>query len=201
MCGRFGLEYGKDFYPRFLLKNQLPSMASNFNISPGQQVAVIINQDGSNILQTMKWGLIPFWAKDPKIGNKLFNARIETIDEKPSFRDSFHKRRCLIPASFFYEWQEVDGKKIPHKFFLKENKYFAMASIYDIWKDPNGVSIPTFTILTTTPNDIVKPIHERMPVILDKREEQKWLDPTADLVSLKKLVLTPLIKELMVSKI
>ena len=201
MCGRFGLEYGQDFYPRFLLKNQLPSLATNLNISPGQQVAVVLKKDGENVLQRMKWGLIPFWAKDQKIGQKLFNARIETVSEKPSFRESFYKRRCIVPASIFYEWQDFDGKKIPYGFQLHDKKYFTMASIYDVWKDPNGISVSTFTILTTQPNSIVSPIHNRMPVILDQQEEQQWLDLSTSPDRLYKIALSTMKDELVAIKI
>jgi len=190
MCGHFGLEYGKDFYPRFLLKNQLPGLVSNLNISPGQQVPIIINQNCENILQSMKWGLIPFWSKDQKIGSKLFNARLETIQEKPSFKNAFKNRRCLIPASIFYEWRDEGEKKIPYGFKPENEKYFAMAGIYEIWTDPSGIKIPTFTILTTTPSSVIRPFHDRMPVVLDRDEELDWLLETAEPENLLKHALS-----------
>jgi putative SOS response-associated peptidase YedK len=201
MCGRFGLEYGSDFYPRFLLKNLLPPFPTNLNISPSTQVPIIYRRGGENILESMKWGLIPFWSKDPKIGNKMFNARIETIREKPSFKKSFQNKRCLVPASNFYEWKDEDGKKIPYSFTLPGEKYFAMAGIYEIWTAPDGSITPTFTILTTQPNDYVKPIHDRMPVILDKDEEAGWLSENSDSEGLIEIGLTPPTAKLLATRL
>jgi putative SOS response-associated peptidase YedK len=124
-----------------------------------------------------KWGLIPHWAKDPKIGNSLINARSETLREKPAFRGSLPRGRCLVLADGFYEWKKTDGRKIPYRVELKNRKPFAMAGLCSTWKDPTGKDIDTFTIVTTDANTIVGAIHDRMPVIFNREQEMKWLDP------------------------
>ena len=124
-----------------------------------------------------KWGLIPHWAKDPKIGNSLINARSETLQQKPAFRGSLHKGRCLVLADGFYEWKSTAGKKIPYRVELNNKKPFAMAGLYSKWKDQTGQEIDTFTIITTNANEIVRTIHDRMPVIFTPEEERKWIDP------------------------
>jgi putative SOS response-associated peptidase YedK len=177
MCGRFGLEYGDDFYPRFKIKNLLPGIKSNFNISPGQDVPVITLEPEGNTIGLMRWGFVPSWADDPKIGYKMFNARIETIQEKPTFRSSFISRRCLVPASYFYEWKEEDGKKIPHCINVLNEKYFSMAGIFSHWTDKKtNIVLNTFSILTSSPNDDLSKIHDRMPVILKPEAESTWLE-------------------------
>lgn len=178
MCGRFGLEYGEDFYPRFKIKNLLTGFKSNFNISPGSEVPIIKKDDNQNIVQLMKWGFVPHWADDSKIGFGMFNARIETVQEKPSFRSSFINKRCLVPANFYYEWKEEEGKKIPYCFKLDDEKYFSMAGLYSIWDDKKGNILNTFTILTSSPNKKIEPIHDRMPVIVKKDLEEIWLKDT-----------------------
>jgi putative SOS response-associated peptidase YedK len=181
MCGRFGLEYGDDFYPRFKIKNLLPNFKTNFNISPGQEVPIITLNTNANYVQTMKWGFVPSWADDPKIGYKMFNARVETIQEKPTFRTSFGNRRCIIPASFFYEWKDEDGKKTPYCIKVKDEKFFAMAGIFSLWTDlKTKTSLNTFSILTSSSNDELSPVHERMPVILKPEEEVIWLEKGND---------------------
>lgn len=136
-----------------------------------------VNHEGNEAV-LMRWGLIPSWAKDPKIGYKMINARSESILEKPSFKKPFLSQRCLIPASGFYEWQHLDNKKIPYYFKLKDQDLFAFAGLYDEWKDPEGYPLKTFTIITTEPNEVVAPIHNRMPVILPEKSEDIWLDHT-----------------------
>jgi putative SOS response-associated peptidase YedK len=124
----------------------------------------------------MKWGLIPFWAKDPRIGNRLINARAETIAEKPSFKSALKANRCLVPASGFYEWKEIGGRKMPFLFQLKDISLFSFAGLYDVWKDEQKNEIKTFTIITTNANSFMAPIHDRMPVILTPENENIWLD-------------------------
>ena len=125
----------------------------------------------------MRWGLVPFWATDPKIGNRMINARSESAAVKPSFREPFKSKRCLVPSTGFYEWQKTNGNKTPHFIHLKSNELFSFAGLYDVWKDPEGKSMKTFTILTTVPNNLLKNIHDRMPVVLEREEEEEWLDP------------------------
>lgn len=160
-----------------------------YNIAPSQPAPVIIKADEFE-MKMMKWGLVPYWAKDPKIGFKLINARAETITEKPSFKTAFKKRRCLVPADGFYEWDKnkVARVKIPHRFVLKTGELFSFAGLWDAWKTPEGESLETFTIITTAPNELMEPIHNRMPVILKSRDEDLWLDPRADQSSLLSLL-------------
>jgi putative SOS response-associated peptidase YedK len=151
-----------------------------FNIAPTQSVATILQSPSAPPqLQSLQWGLIPSWAKDPAIGSKLINARAETVNEKPSFRSSFRHRRCLILADGFYEWQQVEGsrKKQPYFMSLQDDRPFAFAGLYDRWQSPEGETLDTCTIITTTANELLEPIHERMPVILAPEDYELWLDP------------------------
>jgi putative SOS response-associated peptidase YedK len=145
----------------------------NYNCAPSQKLPVITNTEKGK-LSYFKWGLIPFWAKDPKIGYKLINTRSETITEKASFKNAFRKRRCLIPANGFYEWRK-DENKTPFRITVKEDELFAMAGIWETWKDGEDNKVCTFSIITTTPNTLMESIHNRMPVILNPEDEEKWL--------------------------
>jgi putative SOS response-associated peptidase YedK len=147
------------------------------NISPGQQVLAIIHDEDKKKLVSFRWGLIPSWAKDPSIGNKMFNARAETIAEKPSFARAFQKRRCLIPADGFYEWQKSGKIKSPLLFSLKSRQPFCFAGIYETWISPEKGPVNTCTIITTESNELIRPIHDRMPVIVPKDREAFWMDP------------------------
>jgi putative SOS response-associated peptidase YedK len=147
------------------------------NISPGQQAAAIIHDNDKNRLVNYQWGLIPSWAKDPSIGNRMFNARAETVAEKPSFAKAFQKRRCLIPADGFYEWQKLGKIKIPLRISLKSDQPFGFAGIYETWSSPEKQPIHSCTIITTESNELIRPIHDRMPVIVPKDKEANWLDP------------------------
>jgi putative SOS response-associated peptidase YedK len=147
------------------------------NISPGQQVAVVLRRDGQNSLVHFQWGLIPSSATDPSIGNRMFNARAETLSEKPSFRNAFAKRRCLIPADGFYEWKKLGKLKQPFQFSLKSGEPFGFAGLYESWISPERRPVHTCTIITTEPNDLLRPVHDRMPVILPKDREAYWIDP------------------------
>lgn len=181
MCGRFTLfaPY-TDIIERFDIESafQESDYIPSYNIAPSQQVAAIINDGTKNRLGYLRWGLIPPWAKDEKIGYKMINARAETIAEKPSFKQAFAKRRCIIPADSFYEWQRKDGKNIPMRIKLKSDSLFGIAGLWESWKSPEGKIVHTCTAITTEPNELVKPIHNRMPVILKREEEARWLDPT-----------------------
>lgn len=140
------------------------------------------------LCRLIRWGLVPHWAKEEAIGYKMINARAETIAEKPSYRKSFERRRCLVLADGFYEWQKVDGlkQKIPMRIMLKNKEPFAFAGLWDVWKKPDGGELRSFTIITTEPNDFMKAIHNRMPVILRQKDEEMWLDP--DLKDTSKLL-------------
>jgi putative SOS response-associated peptidase YedK len=151
-------------------------MTSRYNIAPTQPVAVITNDDPKT-LTFHRWGLIPSWAKDMKIGNQMINARSESVQEKPAFRSAFKRRRCLIPSDGFYEWRKEGSDKIPMFIHLKDRLIFAMAGLWEIWHSGEGDEIRTCTILTTEANSFMETIHNRMPVILRKEDYDFWLSP------------------------
>ena len=178
MCGRFTLTVNPaDLQDAFTNYTFPARFAPRFNIAPTQPVLAIPN-DGKNEASFFLWGLIPMWAKDPSIGNRLINARGETIAEKPSFRGSLKYKRCLILADGFYEWKTVKGRKskTPYFIHMKDRKPFAFAGLWDSWNGPDGSQIRTCTIITTEPNELMSIIHDRMPVILQQRDYSKWLD-------------------------
>ena len=180
MCGFYLFEPGHDFYERFEIKNRLDFLPKKIEAAPGQVVPVIYQQE-VRVVQPMKWGLIPFWAKDSSIGKNMFNARAESIVEKPAFRKAYKTQRCIVPGNGFYEWKTENGKKVPYFFEVKDRPLFGFAGLYDIWEEPvGGREIYSYTIVTTTPNEVVKPIHDRMPVILSKSEEDVWLSKSSD---------------------
>jgi putative SOS response-associated peptidase YedK len=188
MCGRYAFEPGNEFYQRFDIANRLDFLPKNINVSPGSVMPVITRQD-SNQVSTMIWGLIPFWAKDRKIGPKMFNARAESVIAKPAFRKAFKTQRCLVPANGFFEWGSQGGKKIPYYFAVKDRPLFAFAGLYDIWEEPVADrQIYSYTIITAPPNDTVKPVHDRMPVILEAPDEPVWLDRSASMNMLQSLL-------------
>lgn len=164
---RFGLL--DDFYKEF-------SYGPSFNIAPTQNILTVVNEDG-NHARHMRWGLIQSWAKDASIGNRMINARAETVAEKPSYRSAFRRRRCLILADGFYEWQKVGPSKRPMRIVMSSGEPFAFAGLWETWKPPEGETITSCTIITTTPNELMEPIHNRMPVIIPEQAEAFWLDP------------------------
>jgi putative SOS response-associated peptidase YedK len=138
---------------------------------------VIVQNEGVNELKPMKWGLVPNWAPDPSIGDRMINARAETVTEKPSFKRLVKQQRCLIPADGFYEWRREGNGKVPIWIHLKKKEPFAFAGLWDVWRDPEGQTLYTFTIITTVANALLRPIHNRMPVIFDRLSAKQWLDP------------------------
>jgi putative SOS response-associated peptidase YedK len=188
MPGRFAL-YASAEQLADIFSVQLPEkVVPRYNISPSQQVAVIRNLGGENHLDFMKWGLVPSWADDMAIGYKLINARSETVFEKNSFKRAIRTRRCLVPISGFYEWQSFGSAKTPFYITMADNKPFALAGIWEQWKNPDGSIIETCAILTTTPNRLIETIHDRMPVILHPQEYSVWLDrEVSDPATLKQL--------------
>ncbi|MFQ4137998.1 SOS response-associated peptidase [Nodosilinea sp. PGN35] len=182
MCGRFSLnKTGDDLANSFLLHAPPPVMP-RFNIAPSQPLAAVVAtpENPEPHFDFRLWGLIPSWAKDPAIGSRMINARAETVVEKPSFRAAFKRRRCLILADGFYEWETVAGQKTkqPHYIFLKDHSPFAFAGLWEHWSDPaSGGELQTCTILTTAPNELMESIHNRMPVILAPQDYGAWLDP------------------------
>jgi putative SOS response-associated peptidase YedK len=179
MCGRFTLaitpEQLREAFP-WLEASQAPP--PRYNIAPSQPVAVIPN-DGNRRLDFFVWGLVPSWSKDPKIGDRMINARAETLAEKPSFRAAFRRRRCLIPANGFYEWKAVpeSKRKTPYYIQLKESKPFAFAGLWENWFAPDGSQLLSCAIITTRPNALMEAIHNRMPVILPEAAYETWLSP------------------------
>jgi putative SOS response-associated peptidase YedK len=179
MCGRFCLTANpaelEEIFTGFKFPEQF---APRFNIAPTQPVLAIPN-DARNTADFLLWGLIPSWSKDPSIASKLINARGETIAEKPSFRGGFKYKRCLIPTDGFYEWKAQPGTKTKTPYFIhmKDRKPFAFAGLWDEWQSPDGGALRTCTIITTEPNDLMKPLHNRMPVILHQKDYADWLDP------------------------
>ena len=186
MCGRFQLSVkGKQISERFNTEVFDEMYKPSYNCAPSQFLPVITNKNSSQ-LSFLKWGLIPFWAKDSKVGFRNINTRAETIDDKPSFRDAFAKRRCLIPANGFYEWKN-NKKRIPFRIALADDELMAFAGIWDQWKDAEGRTITTFSIITTVANSLIRSIHHRMPVILDPKNEEQWLKDD-NKTALKKLL-------------
>lgn len=178
MCGRFVLTApGRLVAEHFQLGHQ-PQLEPRYNIAPSQGIAVVRTSPESDQreLTILRWGLIPFWARDTKIGYKMINARGESVATKPAFRAAFKQRRCLIPASGFYEWKREKRRKQPYYFQIKAGEIFAFAGLWERWKDPAGNSIESCTIITTEANALLAPIHDRMPVILDRHDYDQWLD-------------------------
>ena len=180
MCGRFTLTVNPaELQGAFSDYTFPPQFAPRFNIAPTQPVLAIPN-DGSSHADFFAWGLIPSWAKDPAIGNRLINARGETLAEKPSFRGSYKYKRCLILSDGFYEWKQVPGSKtkVPHFIHMKDRQPFAFAGLWDEWNSPDGSQIHSCTIVTIEPNELMAQLHNRMPVILPPDAYAQWLDPS-----------------------
>jgi len=183
MCGRYLLTTPGEVLAELFEIDEKPRLEPRYNIAPTQEVPIVRLRDGGRReLAHVHWGLVPFWARERAIGNRLINARGETLAEKPSFRDSFKKRRCLIPASGFYEWQKVDGRKQPWLLKVRGELPFAFAGLWSIWKDreaTDGSVLESCTIVTTTPNELAAAVHDRMPVILPYGQHDAWLEPEA----------------------
>ena len=180
MCGRFVLESIDEVFPRFRIsgpEDLIGNIKPRYNIAPSHYAYIISrNARHENRLEMMKWGLVPSWSKDPQIGNRMINARVETIAIKPSFKHILKTNRCLVPTSGFYEWKKIDKQKVPYYIGIKNCKTFSFAGLFDHWKDGDRNELKTFTIITTNANNTIKPIHDRMPVILKQEYEEKWLD-------------------------
>jgi putative SOS response-associated peptidase YedK len=176
MCGRFTLTADVNTLQDSFPFVEMPQgMQPHFNIAPTQPVAVVPN-DGRNRLDYFIWGLIPSWAKDPNIGSRLINARAETLQEKPSFRTAFRRRRCLVLADGFYEWKQGERGKTPMYIRLASGKPFAFAGLWESWNAPDGSNVLSCTIITTQPNELMATIHNRMPVILLEESYSIWLE-------------------------
>ena len=190
MCGRYSQTRAQaNLIPRFRIAAIGGEVRPRYNICPSQPAPVIF-YDGDRSLDLFRWGLIPSWAKDPKISYKMINARAETVPEKPAFRRPFQKNRCLVVADGFYEWKgEPKARdRTPMWIHLASKDTFAMAGLWDTWRDAEGRETRTFTILTCAPNDLMASIHNRMPVILRPEDEDVWLDPTTQPATLQRLL-------------
>lgn len=180
MCGRFSIFADPErLAERFQAHLPAETLSPRYNAAPSQSLPVILNEEERKI-QLLRWGLVPFWAKDPGIGNRMINARAESLAEKPSFRTALRKRRCLVLADGFYEWQKTPQGKIPMRITLKSGEPFAFAGLWETWRSGDDDVLRTFTIVTTAPNSLVAPIHNRMPVILLPEHESLWLDNTLE---------------------
>ena len=179
MCGRFTR---KESFQTLAeeLELTIPVLEPRYNIAPSQMVACVRNASDNGIRECvmLKWGLVPSWAKDPTIGNKLINARAETIAEKPAFRRAFRNRRCLVIADGFYEWKREGRSKQPFYFRFRHGGSFAFAGIWDHWECSPQAPIESFALITTGPNEVMEPVHNRMPVILEAKDYDLWIDPT-----------------------
>ena len=192
MCGRFVLITDLSVIAEeFEVHDMSVHFSPSHTVSPGQHIPALIRQDNQNMMVTYLWGLIPSWAKDPSIGANLFNARAETVAEKPSFKNAFLHRRCLIPADGFYEWKMEGKKKIPYSFSLKTGVPFVFAGLHEKWIAPDKKTVETCTIITTQANGVVEPIHDRMPVIVPKESQALWLETQNNDVSKLQDVLKP----------
>jgi len=191
MCGRYSLHTHPEVIALYFKLGLLPDLAPRYNITPGTNV-LIVRQDTEKgrIADLYRWGLIPGWAKDPAIGNKLANARAETVAEKPSFRSAFKRWRCLIPASGFYEWKAVAGRKQPYYVRPVGADLFAFAGLTERWNGPDG-PVHSCTIITTAANELMRGIHDRMPVILARDDYAAWLDPANQATAKLQALLKP----------
>lgn len=195
MCGRYYSRAQKQRIAEAMhAKVRVPfEIMPSYNVAPQSvQPVVRMDEDGERELTLMRWGLVPFWAKDAKIGRSTVNARAETVATNAAFREAFRRRRCLVPASGFYEWMRVDGKtKQPYAITVKDAEVIAFAGLWERWKEPprrdtlfgdagtaaSGEWLETYTILTTDPNEVMEPIHDRMPVIVAEKDYERWLEP------------------------
>ncbi len=189
MCGRFTLETSKELIESEL-KVVVEELLPNYNIAPSQKVLSIVGSREGRKAGYLKWGLVPSWAKETKIGSKMINARSETVDEKPSFKRLLTRRRCLIVADSFYEWKREGNQKQPYRITVNAGELFTFAGLWDRWES-NEEEIVSCTILTTIPNKLMRDIHDRMPVILDEKAQELWLDSALEDKSTLKRLLTP----------
>jgi len=177
MCGRYTLSTPADLVGEFFSLEEVVEVPPRFNIAPTQSAPVVRQSAGRRHLACLRWGLIPSWARDVGIGHRTLNARAETAAVKPSFRQAFRRRRCLVAADGFYEWARVGGRRVAHHFHLLGGGPLAFAGLWESWRDPHGERIDSFTILTTEANALVARVHARMPVILAPHSHEPWLDP------------------------
>lgn len=179
MCGRYSLSTDPQTIADFFGLDDPPRIEPRYNIAPSQPIASIYlpNADASRQLAFFQWGLVPFWAKDPSIGQRMINARSESAARKPAYRAAMRYRRCIVPATGFYEWQKRGSRKQPLFITLHDEPLMGLAGLWETWQSPDGSELDTCTILTCQPNDFMAQIHNRMPVILPREQYDAWLDP------------------------
>ena len=179
MCGRFTLTHEELLLEQQFEAELMIHLLARYNIAPMQPITTVRYDIDTHKrkIDFARWGLIPSWAKDPTMGSKMINARAESLREKPSFKGIFRHKRCLIPASGFYEWESVGKKKVPHYIRMLDQSLFAFAGLWDTWHDPGGGQIDTVTIITTEANDMLRRLHARMPIIVPQHHYDRWLDP------------------------
>ncbi|AIQ60166.1 SOS response-associated peptidase [Paenibacillus borealis] len=190
MCGRFTITVSlEELITHYLIDDsKIAVLKPNYNVAPMHNIPAVIASDEGKRLGELRWGLVPFWAKDDKIGSKMINARAETVAEKPAFKRLLKSKRCIIPADGFYEWKKDGTSKQPYRILMTDGSIFSFAGLYDTWEDPEGKKVSTCTIITTTPNSLMADIHDRMPVILRPEDEADWLGrDNDDVESLLKL--------------
>ncbi len=196
MCGRFTLTSADGIGARFSTAEPnageaVEAGAGRYNIAPTQDVLTVRNEGGRRRARMMRWGLVPPWADDTRIGGRMINARAETLAERPSFRAAFRRRRCLIVADGFYEWAREGRSRTPMRFCLASGELFAFAGLWETWRRPDGTRLLSCAIVTTSANELIAPFHERMPVIIDADAESVWLDPDVEDAGALSALLTP----------
>jgi putative SOS response-associated peptidase YedK len=189
VCGRFALFASPELVAEYFALAEPPALAPHYNLTPGQDIAgVRVDRDGVLRLHALRWGLVPFWAKDATLGRRLINARLDSLAGKPAFREAFTRRRCLIPASGFYEWGvDAAGKKQPFFIRPRGEPLLAIAGLWERWRAPSGEPLETCVIVTTEANALLAPIHDRMPVLLARAAQDVWLDARSDVATITEL--------------
>lgn len=199
MCGRFALYSKPETLARRFKTETIPGMEARYNIAPTQTIPIIREENGKRRFALTRWGLIPHWAKDMKIGYSTINARAETVASKPVFRNAFKFRRCLIPADGFYEWQVVLDSKVKQPWFivLRDRESMAFAGLWERWQSPEGEELESCSIIVTDANELMRPIHDRMPVILAPGDWDAWLEAEAKDAAVLQGLLKPYLAECM----
>jgi putative SOS response-associated peptidase YedK len=189
VCGRFALFASPELVAEYFALAEPPALAPHYNLTPGQDIAAVrVDRDGVLRLHALRWGLVPFWAKDATLGRRLINARLDSLAGKPAFREAFTRRRCLIPASGFYEWGvDAAGKKQPFFIRPRGEPLLAIAGLWERWRAPSGEPLETCVIVTTEANALLAPIHDRMPVLLARAAQDVWLDARSDVATITEL--------------
>jgi putative SOS response-associated peptidase YedK len=176
MCGRFSLHTLPETIAQHFQVPEVPFIERHYNIAPTQDIPVVRAAGEGREMVPLRWGLVPFWSREPKTGYSMINARAETVAAKPAYRAAFRRRRCLIPADGFYEWRAGEDRKQPYHIRMKHGDVFAFAGLWEHWEG-NGRTVESCTIIVTAANELIRPIHDRMPVILDPANYGQWLDP------------------------